>query len=146
MYNTCCSSKCNIWYQRVPCIILVVFLEHKSVTLLVFEVTMKILPVSSSNSTVVGWSSQNQRYKRRCCSPIPAKLDSLPCAHTHALKVNHSTSRLLRLNKNVISQKAQVHVKFSNSNNHKLPHHQTSSNSNKELSSKEIVRGVYKLS
>ncbi|GKD09508.1 hypothetical protein Tco_1189193 [Tanacetum coccineum] len=86
------------------------------------------------------------RYKRQCYRPIPAKLDSLPRAHTHALKVNHSTSRLLLLNKNVISQKAQLHVKFSNSDNHELPHHQTSSNSNKELSSKEIVRGVYKFS
>ncbi|GKC35623.1 hypothetical protein Tco_1048007, partial [Tanacetum coccineum] len=55
---------------------------------------------------------------------IPAKLDSLPHAHTKALKVNHSTSRLLLLNKNVIGQNAQVHVKFSNSDNHDLLHHQ----------------------
>ncbi|GJR44522.1 retrovirus-related pol polyprotein from transposon TNT 1-94 [Tanacetum coccineum] len=57
------------------------------------------------------------RYKRRCCSLVPAKSDSLPHAHTQALKVNHSTSRLLLLNKNVIGQKAQVHVKFTNSDN-----------------------------
>ncbi|GJR59376.1 hypothetical protein Tco_1501538 [Tanacetum coccineum] len=37
-------------------------------------------------------------YKRRCCSPIPAKSDSLPHAHTQAFKVNHSASRLLILN------------------------------------------------
>nr|GFA05221.1 putative retrotransposon Gag domain, nucleotide-binding alpha-beta plait domain protein [Tanacetum cinerariifolium] len=40
-------------------------------------------------------------YKRRCCSSIPAKSDSLPHAHTKALKVKHSASRLLLLNKNV---------------------------------------------
>ncbi|GJS37876.1 hypothetical protein Tco_0536258 [Tanacetum coccineum] len=35
------------------------------------------------------------RYKRRCCSPIPVKSDSLPHTHTQAFKVNHSVSRLL---------------------------------------------------
>ncbi|GKC56353.1 hypothetical protein Tco_1083951 [Tanacetum coccineum] len=75
------------------------------------------------------------RYKCRCCSPIPAKSDSSPHAHTQAFKVNHSTSRLSLLNKNVIGQKAQVHVKFSNSDNHKLLHHQRYSKSNKESSS-----------
>ncbi|GJU13539.1 hypothetical protein Tco_1135935 [Tanacetum coccineum] len=40
----------------------------------------------------------DHRYKRRCCSPIPAKSDSLSHAHTQASKVNHSTSRLLILN------------------------------------------------
>ncbi|GJX02598.1 retrovirus-related pol polyprotein from transposon TNT 1-94 [Tanacetum coccineum] len=74
-------------------------------------------------------------YKCRCCSPIPAKSDSSPHAHTQAFKVNHSTSRLSLLNKNVIGQKAQVHVKFSNSDNHKLLHHQRYSKSNKESSS-----------
>ncbi|GKB79122.1 hypothetical protein Tco_0946017, partial [Tanacetum coccineum] len=77
-------------------------------------------------------------YKWLCCIPIPAKSDSSPHAHTQALKVNHSTSRRLLLNKNVISQKAQVHVKFSNSNNHELPHHQRYSKSNKESSYEEI--------
>ncbi|GKC20983.1 hypothetical protein Tco_1023133 [Tanacetum coccineum] len=81
----------------------------------------------------------DHRYKRRCCSPIPAKSDSLPHAHTQALKVNHSTSRLLLLNKNIIGQNAQDHVKFSNSDNHELPHHQRSSKSNQESSSREIV-------
>ncbi|GJR07208.1 retrovirus-related pol polyprotein from transposon TNT 1-94 [Tanacetum coccineum] len=71
--------------------------------------------------------------------PIPAKSDSSPHAYAQALKVNHSTSRRLVLNKNVIGQKAQVHVKFSNSDNHELPHRQRSSNSNKESSSEEIV-------
>ncbi|GJW64322.1 hypothetical protein Tco_0116206 [Tanacetum coccineum] len=66
------------------------------------------------------------RYKRQCYSLIPANSNSLPHAHTQALKVNHSTSRMLLLNKNVIGQKAQVHVKFSNSDNHELPHHQRS--------------------
>ncbi|GJV75417.1 retrovirus-related pol polyprotein from transposon TNT 1-94 [Tanacetum coccineum] len=32
----------------------------------------------------------DHRYKRQCCNPIPAKLDSLPRAHTQALKVIHS--------------------------------------------------------
>ncbi|GKC97710.1 hypothetical protein Tco_1167985 [Tanacetum coccineum] len=36
-------------------------------------------------------------YKCRCCSPIPAKSDSSPHAHTQALKVNNSTSRRLLL-------------------------------------------------
>ncbi|GJR56741.1 hypothetical protein Tco_1498903 [Tanacetum coccineum] len=36
-------------------------------------------------------------------------------------------------------RKAQVHVKFSNSDNHELPHHQRSSKSNQESSSEEIV-------
>ncbi|GKF85710.1 hypothetical protein Tco_0253537, partial [Tanacetum coccineum] len=72
-------------------------------------------------------------YKCRCCSLTPAKSDSsLPHAHTQALKVNHSTSRLLLLKKNVIGQKAQVHVKFSNSDNHELPHHQRSLKSNQD--------------
>ncbi|GJR88831.1 hypothetical protein Tco_0212842 [Tanacetum coccineum] len=52
-------------------------------------------------------------YKRRCCSPIPAKSDSSPHAHTQALKFDYSTLRLLLLNKNVIGQKAQVHLSNS---------------------------------
>ncbi|GJU12818.1 hypothetical protein Tco_1135214 [Tanacetum coccineum] len=40
----------------------------------------------------------DHRYKRRCCSAIPAKSDSLPHTHTKALNVNHSTSRLSILN------------------------------------------------
>ncbi|GJY94361.1 retrovirus-related pol polyprotein from transposon TNT 1-94 [Tanacetum coccineum] len=79
------------------------------------------------------------RYKRQCCSLVPAKSDSLTHAYTQALKVNHLTTRLLQLSKNVIGQKAQVHVKFSNSDNHKLPYHQRSSKSNQESSSGEIV-------
>ncbi|GJT92075.1 retrovirus-related pol polyprotein from transposon TNT 1-94 [Tanacetum coccineum] len=61
--------------------------------------------------------------------------------HTQALKVKHSASRLLLLNKNVFGQKAQVHViiLFDNSDNQELPHHQRSSNSNKESSFREIV-------
>ncbi|GJU16231.1 hypothetical protein Tco_1144197 [Tanacetum coccineum] len=39
-----------------------------------------------------GWSSQNQRYKRRCCSLIPAESDSLPHAHAQGFKVKHSAS------------------------------------------------------
>ncbi|GJS08263.1 hypothetical protein Tco_0365059 [Tanacetum coccineum] len=110
---------------------------------------MEILPVSTSNSTAVGFyalswkpcqggSSKlnlpDHRYKRRCCSLVPAKSDSLPRAHAQAFKVKHSASWLLLLNKNVISQKAQVHViiLFRNSDNHKFPQrHQTSSKSNK---------------
>ncbi|GKB91552.1 hypothetical protein Tco_0963824 [Tanacetum coccineum] len=64
------------------------------------------------------------RYKRRCCNLNPAKSYSLPHDYTQALKVNHSTLRLLLLNKKVIGQKAQVHVKFSNSDNYELLHHQ----------------------
>ncbi|GJX74835.1 hypothetical protein Tco_0313430 [Tanacetum coccineum] len=46
----------------------------------------------------------DHRYKRRCCSPIPAKSDSLPHTHTQAFKVNHSTSRLLILNFLIIKE------------------------------------------
>ncbi|GJU66360.1 hypothetical protein Tco_1252619 [Tanacetum coccineum] len=81
----------------------------------------------------------DHRYKLQCCSLVPAKSDSLPHAHAQAFKVKHSASRLLLLNKNVISQKAQVHVKFSNSDNYKIPHHQRYSTSNKEVFSREIV-------
>ncbi|GJS55142.1 hypothetical protein Tco_0628504 [Tanacetum coccineum] len=73
-------------------------------------------------------------YKRQCCSLIPAKSDSLPHAHAQDFKVKHSASSLLLLNKNVIGQKAQVHViiLFRNSDNHKFPqYHQRSSKSNK---------------
>ncbi|GJU91279.1 uncharacterized mitochondrial protein-like protein [Tanacetum coccineum] len=88
---------------------------------------------------LVSWSSK--KYKHQCCSLIPAKSDSLPRVHTQALKVKHSASRLLLLNKNVFGQKAQVHViiLFDNSDNQELPHHQRSLNSNKESSFKEIV-------
>ncbi|GJT68908.1 hypothetical protein Tco_1020388 [Tanacetum coccineum] len=37
----------------------------------------------------------DHRIRRRCCSLIPAKSDSLPHTHTQAFKVNHSASRLL---------------------------------------------------
>ncbi|GJZ24228.1 hypothetical protein Tco_0561687 [Tanacetum coccineum] len=91
------------------------------------------------NPSSVNLKQHRGRYKRWCCSLIPAKSDSLPHAHTQDLKVKHSASRLMLLNKNVISQKAQVHVKFSNSDNHELLHHQRYSKSNKEIFSKEIV-------
>ncbi|GJV14768.1 hypothetical protein Tco_1360091 [Tanacetum coccineum] len=32
------------------------------------------------------WSSRNRRYKRRCCSLIPAESDSLPHAHAKTTK------------------------------------------------------------
>ncbi|GJY27874.1 hypothetical protein Tco_0403641 [Tanacetum coccineum] len=79
------------------------------------------------------------KYKLQCCSLVPAKSDSLPHAHAQAFKVKHSASRLLLLNKNVISRKAQVHVKFSNYDNYKIPHHQRYSTSNKEVFSRETV-------
>ncbi|GKB33896.1 retrovirus-related pol polyprotein from transposon TNT 1-94, partial [Tanacetum coccineum] len=43
-------------------------------------------------------------YKRRCCSPIPAKSDSSPHAHAQAFEVNHSASILLILNFLVIKE------------------------------------------
>ncbi|GKD02480.1 hypothetical protein Tco_1177454 [Tanacetum coccineum] len=49
-------------------------------------VKMEILSVSSSNNIVVGRSSQNQRYKRRCCSLILAESDSSPYAHAQTTK------------------------------------------------------------
>ncbi|GJV41215.1 hypothetical protein Tco_1419655 [Tanacetum coccineum] len=47
----------------------------------------------------------DHRYKHQCCSLIPAKSDSLPHAHTQALYVIHSASRLLVLNKNIFKVK-----------------------------------------
>nr|GEX79896.1 hypothetical protein [Tanacetum cinerariifolium] len=70
---------------------------------------------------------------------ILAKSNSLSHAHDQSLKVNHSISRLLLLNKNVISQKAQVYVKFSNSDNYELLHHERYSKLNKESSSGELL-------
>ncbi|GJX89646.1 hypothetical protein Tco_0341660 [Tanacetum coccineum] len=60
--------------------------------------------------------------------------------HYHVLILKLQKSFIqLKCNKNVISKKAQVHVKFNNSDNHELPHHQRSSKSNQESSSEEIV-------
>ncbi|GKB62795.1 hypothetical protein Tco_0918981 [Tanacetum coccineum] len=86
---------------------------------------MEILPVSTSNNTA-------QHL-------VHVKSESLPRAYNKALKVKHSASRLLLLNKNVISQRAQVHVKLGNSNNHELLHNQIYLESNKEVFSREIV-------
>ncbi|GJW62246.1 hypothetical protein Tco_0111581 [Tanacetum coccineum] len=61
---------------------------------------MEILQVSSSNSTVVGDSLNlpDHRYKRRCCSLVPTKSDSLPHAHTQALKPKkHSIEEIVSL-------------------------------------------------
>nr|GEY34429.1 hypothetical protein [Tanacetum cinerariifolium] len=95
---------------------------------------MKILPVLTSNSTDVGTNVG-----------VTASFQ-LSRIHYHmlmlmlkALKVKHSTSRLLMMNKNVIGQKAQDHVKFCNSNNHELLHHQRYSKSNNEVVFGEIV-------
>ncbi|GKA66632.1 uncharacterized mitochondrial protein-like protein [Tanacetum coccineum] len=60
--------------------------------------------------------------------------------HYHVLILKLQKSFIqLKCNKNVISQKAQVHVKFRNSDDHELPHHQRSSKSNQELFFEEIV-------
>ncbi|GKE42114.1 hypothetical protein Tco_1469398 [Tanacetum coccineum] len=45
---------------------------------------MEILPESTSNNSDVGWSSRNQRWRRRYL--IPAESDSLPHAHTQSRK------------------------------------------------------------
>ncbi|GJV55321.1 retrovirus-related pol polyprotein from transposon TNT 1-94 [Tanacetum coccineum] len=49
---------------------------------------MEILPVTSSNITDVGDSLNlpDHRYKRRCCSLVLAKSDSLPHVHVEAFK------------------------------------------------------------
>ncbi|GKE43430.1 hypothetical protein Tco_1470714 [Tanacetum coccineum] len=89
---------------------------------------MEILPVSTSNSTAIlcfkleicqGGSSKfnlpDHRYKHRCCSPVPAKSDSLPHAHTQAFNVNHSTSRLLILNFLIVKELKMKDLKYSKS-------------------------------
>ncbi|GKB21058.1 hypothetical protein Tco_0854981 [Tanacetum coccineum] len=74
------------------------------------------LPDSSSSTstlaTTVTADGNFDVYKRRCCSPIPAKSDSLPHTHTQAFKSNHSTSRLLILNflKDLQSQIKMIQV------------------------------------
>ncbi|GKB93096.1 hypothetical protein Tco_0979233 [Tanacetum coccineum] len=74
-------------------------------------------------------------YKCRVAAPFQ---QSRIHYHVLILKLQKSSIQL-KCNKNVISQKAQVHVKFSNSDNHELPHHQRSSKSNQKLSFEEIV-------
>ncbi|GKC97310.1 hypothetical protein Tco_1167585 [Tanacetum coccineum] len=59
-----------------------------------FRVTLFSFTVTNGNPSSVN-------IKQHCGSLILAKSDSLPHAHTQALKVNHSTSRLLLLNKNI---------------------------------------------
>ncbi|GJS18078.1 hypothetical protein Tco_0412550 [Tanacetum coccineum] len=89
---------------------------------------MEILLVSSSNSTAVGTNVG-------VAAPFQQSR-----IHYHMLILKLQKSYIqLKCNKNVIGQKAQVHVKFSNSDNHELPHHQRSSKSNQESSSGEIV-------
>ncbi|GJT17122.1 hypothetical protein Tco_0875828 [Tanacetum coccineum] len=75
--------------------------------------------IDDGNHSSVNIKQHYGRYKHRCRSLVPAKLDSLPHAHAQAFKVKHSASWLLLLNKNVISQKAQVHfiILFYNSDN-----------------------------
>ncbi|GJY96501.1 hypothetical protein Tco_0513411 [Tanacetum coccineum] len=89
---------------------------------------MEILPESTSNSSAVGTNVG-------VAAPFQQSR-----IHYHVLILKLQKSFIqLKCNKNVISQKAQVHVKFSNSDNHELPHHQRSSKSNQESSSEEIV-------
>ncbi|GKC37836.1 hypothetical protein Tco_1050220 [Tanacetum coccineum] len=75
------------------------------------------LPDHGYNIYTVKRSSQNRRYKRRCCSLIPAKSNSLPHAHAQTTKTYywHQDSRI---------KKAQVHTKtktFANSDIQDLP-------------------------
>nr|GEX46679.1 uncharacterized mitochondrial protein AtMg00810-like [Tanacetum cinerariifolium] len=56
MYNTCCSSYNNIWYQRVLCILLENLPEHPSDTK-VFTVKMEILLEPTSNKLLIGTKS-----------------------------------------------------------------------------------------
>ncbi|GJV73546.1 hypothetical protein Tco_1493541 [Tanacetum coccineum] len=70
---------------------------------------MEILPESTSNSSAVGsyalsWKPcqgdslnlPDHRYKRRCCSLIPAESNSLPHAHAQTTKTyyKHQDSRI----------------------------------------------------
>ncbi|GJY39417.1 hypothetical protein Tco_0425781 [Tanacetum coccineum] len=59
---------------------------------------MKILPESTLNSSAVGDSLNlpDHRYKRRCCSLIPAESDSLPHTHAQSTKTyyKHQDSRI----------------------------------------------------
>ncbi|GJT71351.1 hypothetical protein Tco_1030637 [Tanacetum coccineum] len=83
-----------------------------------------------------------KRLGMRCLTPEELEVQT-SVLHPHSSKVGFITTILklqksfiqLKCNKNVISQKAQVHVKFSNSDDHELSHHQRSSKSNQELSS-----------
>ncbi|GJS75188.1 reverse transcriptase domain-containing protein [Tanacetum coccineum] len=80
--------------------------SQKKLVSFVTEIHIVIL-FSTYSDEWKSFQSQHQtalRYKRRCCSPIPAKSDSLPHAHTQAFKVNHSASRLLILNFFIIKE------------------------------------------
>ncbi|GKA87298.1 hypothetical protein Tco_0809009 [Tanacetum coccineum] len=94
---------------------------------------MEILLVSSSNSTAVG------PHGTKGTDVGVAALFQLSRIHYHmlmlkALKVKHSASRLLLLNKNVFSQKAQANdiILFRNFDSYKFPQcHQISPKLNK---------------
>ncbi|GJU62217.1 hypothetical protein Tco_1244052 [Tanacetum coccineum] len=61
------------------------------------EVLPKLnLPDHMYNIYTIKRSLRNWRYKRRCCSLIPAESDSLPHAHTQATKTyyKHQDSRI----------------------------------------------------
>ncbi|GJS38360.1 retrovirus-related pol polyprotein from transposon TNT 1-94 [Tanacetum coccineum] len=75
---------------------------------------------TSTLATTVSADGNFDLYNCRCCSLVPAESDSLPHAHTQDSKVKRSAPQL---NKNVIGQKAQVHViiLFRNSDNNQLP-------------------------
>ncbi|GJV71735.1 hypothetical protein Tco_1491730 [Tanacetum coccineum] len=69
---------------------------------------MEILPVSTSNSTAVGRSSWNRRFRRRCSNLIPAESNSQLHAHAQATKTyyKHQDSRI---------KKGQDHAKTKTS-------------------------------
>ncbi|GKB13216.1 hypothetical protein Tco_0847139 [Tanacetum coccineum] len=88
------------------------------------------------------WNPSSVNLKQACGTNVGVAASfQLSQIHYHVESYSSFTKSFIQLkcNKIVISQKAQVHVKFSNSDNHELPHHQRSSKSNQELSSKEIV-------
>ncbi|GJX12550.1 hypothetical protein Tco_0204308 [Tanacetum coccineum] len=79
---------------------------------------MEILPVSSSNNTAVGRSSQNWRYKRQCCSLIPPESDSLPHAHAQTTKIYYKNQ-----DSRIMKAKVQTKTKtFANSDILDLPY------------------------
>ncbi|GKA42729.1 hypothetical protein Tco_0735389 [Tanacetum coccineum] len=71
--------------------------------------TFRVIPFSIHSDEWKSFQCHHQkalRYKRWCCSLVPAKSDSLPHAHAQAFKAKHSAPRLLLLNKNALSQES----------------------------------------
>ncbi|GJV55323.1 hypothetical protein Tco_1456328 [Tanacetum coccineum] len=90
--------------------------NHSSFSKKIFISFVTEINTTSIDFLTPSRSSQNQRYKRRCCSLTPAESDSLSHAHTQATEIyyKHKDSR--------IKKAQELNTKTSaNSNTQDLP-------------------------